>query len=1124
LRVSARLLIIEILAFLAFAILATAGLLAWRLSQGPIDLEMFRGQVEHSLAEARGGQPVKIQNLALEWVRDRGRVEAVARGFTAMDKDNQVTFRADRAMIALDAGALFGFKLKAQQLRLENGTATVVRSADGVWTLADMVIAKEPDASDKPFDPIRDINWTTLATPIRALISAGSFEQVELANFRLDVEDLKSNNRWSANPVAGIWKANREGVSLTMDITLADAIAGEPNKISIALASDGKVERAAATLKMEGVDPVSIAEMFGYTGDAFTSGRPASAAFSVSATERSGLLSTSLSLSGVTGNVLIADQNVEVKDLAFDASYDPASKKVTLKSLSVASDWLSGQFTGELDATAIMNGEVAPTPFTLAGLGVTINAQPVFEKPWQFDMANMQGALSLDEQKITLTKLEATTGDMKASATGAVWLDTKGETPLVGIKGNATGAGVITPQQVLDFWPQHLSVQARQWVRERITKGTANKAIFSIDWPPGANSRGFLPDEHLALEFHVEDATVLVINDLPAITGINGVGHLKGNSLTFDATSGDMAGLQVGEAKVVLPQFAPGGAMMEITASGTGQLGSLLRAVDQSQFGFGSRYGVDVSQIAGVGAIDVLVRQPMIDVVKPEDVIYDIKGRYQQVVMPDLLGEFGLSDANLTFQLDPKGIVATGAGQFGPAPVTFEWRERVSPTGDGGVELIAKARATPDLLNSFGLAARNFMQGEAVVELRATGPGGRDFDSISANVDLTHAEIEVAEFGWRKKFDEPARGTFRYGADGDGSIITGDIRADGLELVGEARMNKDSVVQGVDVERMYSRDTVDLRGTATRRQDGGYRVAMTGPFLDASPWMDGILDMSSGKNGVSDAVGGPGDPGPLFDVSVNADRLKLREDAEIRNTKIALAIDAEGPRSGTIAGEIAKGKNVNVTLGTTNGVRNIGFKSDDAGWAARVLLKADYLLGGKLAFDGRFEGEDGQALVTMSDVRLKDAPLVAKLFSIASLQGLADVLNGEGVMFTEVHAPVKFVGGRIDLPGMRATGPAMGLTARGWIAPESGELSLDGVLAPSIVGANAVLGALPIIGDLFVSRQGEGMFAPTYSVRGTFARANISINPIAALTPGVLRRIFENPAEPPPPSDTASAN
>lgn len=1121
LKFSIKRLLLEILAFTAFAILVGAGALAWRLSQGPIDLEMFRGQVERSLQEARGGQPVKIDRLALEWVRDRGRVEAVARGFTAMDKDREVTFRANRAMIALDAGALFTLKFKTQQLRLEDGAATVVRSADGVWTLADMIIAKEPDPSDKPFDPIRDINWTTLATPIRALISAGSFEQVELSNFRLDVDDRKSKNTWSANPVAGIWKANREGVSLTLNITLADAIPGEPNRISIALASDGQVERAAATVKLEGVDPLSIAGMFGYTGDAFTSGRPASAAFSVAATERAGLLSTSLSLSGVTGNVRIADQDVAVKNLAFDASYDPTSKKVTLKSLVLESGWLSGEFSGDLDAAAIMRGEAAPTPFTLAGSGVILNAQPVFENPWQFEQASLQGVLSIDQQRLTLSRIDAVTGGLTANGAGEVWLDMTGESPRVGVKGNATGTGTITPQQVLDFWPQYLSPQARQWVGERITKGTANKAVFTIDWPPGADAKGFLPDEHLALEFHVQDASVRIVSDLPEISGINGIGRLKGNSLTFDAVSGAMGAWRLGEAKIVLPQFFPGGAMMEISASGTGELGDLLHAVDQSQFGFGSRYAIDIAPIGGSGAIDVTVKQPMVDVVKPEDVVYDIRGRFQQVVMPDLLGEFGLADANLSFALNPQGLSATGSGEFGPAPVTFEWRERFAPDGEGGVELIANARATPDLLNSLGLAARNFMQGEAAVELRATGPDGANFDAISASVDLTHAELEVAEFGWRKKFDEPARGTFRYGADATGAIVTGDIRADGLELVGEARLDKDSVVTGVDIERMYSRGTVDLRGAATRKQDGGYRVALTGPFFDASPWMDGILDMS-GAQGASDAVGGPGDPGPLFEVLVNADRLKLREDADIRNTKIALALDAQGPRSGSITGDIEEGKSLSVMIGSADGARTIGLKSDDAGFAARVLLKADYLLGGKLVFDGKFEGADGQALVNMSNVRLKDAPLVAQLFSLASLQGLADVLNGEGVMFTDVHAPVRFVGGRIDFPGMRATGPAMGLTARGWIAPESGELSLDGVLAPSIVGANAVLGVLPVIGDLFVSRQGEGMFAPTYTVRGTFARANISINPIAALTPGVLRRIFENPAEPPPVEITAA--
>ena len=99
-KVSAKILVLEILAAITFLILAGAGFLAWRLSQGPIDLEFIRPQVEQSLAQARGGKPVKIETLALEWVRDRGRVEAVARGFTAMGADSKPAFRAERAMIS----------------------------------------------------------------------------------------------------------------------------------------------------------------------------------------------------------------------------------------------------------------------------------------------------------------------------------------------------------------------------------------------------------------------------------------------------------------------------------------------------------------------------------------------------------------------------------------------------------------------------------------------------------------------------------------------------------------------------------------------------------------------------------------------------------------------------------------------------------------------------------------------------------------------------------------------------------------------------------------------------------------------------------------------------------------
>ena len=82
----------------------------------------------------------------------------------------------------------------------------------------------------------------------------------------------------------------------------------------------------------------------------------------------------------------------------------------------------------------------------------------------------------------------------------------------------------------------------------------------------------------------------------------------------------------------------------------------------------------------------------------------------------------------------------------------------------------------------------------------------------------------------------------------------------------------------------------------------------------------------------------------------------------------------------------------------------------------------------------------------------------------------------------------------------------------GWFEQSTNDIRISGVLVPSF-GVNSMLGGVPIIGDLFVGRDGEGIFSLTYSVRGSLDKAQVAINPLSAVTPGILRRIFENPAD-----------
>ena len=88
-------------------------------------------------------------------------------------------------------------------------------------------------------------------------------------------------------------------------------------------------------------------------------------------------------------------------------------------------------------------------------------------------------------------------------------------------------------------------------------------------------------------------------------------------------------------------------------------------------------------------------------------------------------------------------------------------------------------------------------------------------------------------------------------------------------------------------------------------------------------------------------------------------------------------------------------------------------------------------------------------------------------------------------------------------------GPALGATIDGMIDYSRDELHLRGTLVP-LYGPNNLLGQLPILG-LFLGGEKEGLVGITYEVVGKPGNPVLRINPISALAPGLLRKVFEFP-------------
>jgi hypothetical protein len=200
--------------------------------------------------------------------------------------------------------------------------------------------------------------------------------------------------------------------------------------------------------------------------------------------------------------------------------------------------------------------------------------------------------------------------------------------------------------------------------------------------------------------------------------------------------------------------------------------------------------------------------------------------------------------------------------------------------------------------------------------------------------------------------------------------------------------------------------------------------------------------------------------------------------------------------------------------------QSVEARTDDIGKLLTGVFGIQSVRGGRgeLEFD-LSPGERRMGELRAANLRVVKAPMLAKIFAAGSLNGLADLVSGEGIEFTTALTRFEVDGGALRISEARATGPSVGVTAQGAFSlGEDRGVTLSGAVAP-VYGVNSILGRAPLIGDLFVNREGEGLIALSYSVDGSTVEPRVTVNPLSALAPGVLRRMFEPESEPPPAAD-----
>ena len=163
---------------------------------------------------------------------------------------------------------------------------------------------------------------------------------------------------------------------------------------------------------------------------------------------------------------------------------------------------------------------------------------------------------------------------------------------------------------------------------------------------------------------------------------------------------------------------------------------------------------------------------------------------------------------------------------------------------------------------------------------------------------------------------------------------------------------------------------------------------------------------------------------------------------------------------------------------------------------------------GKLLYES--SNYDGSTIsnLKISDFKVQKVPVLAKLLTLASLQGIADLLTGEGIRFTDFEMDYETLGNSTKIKEMYAIGPAISLMMEGYIIKN--ELtSLRGTLVPATT-VNKTISKIPMLGDILVGKKiGEGVFGVSFRVKGPPDKLKTKVNPIKTLTPRFITRTLE---------------
>jgi hypothetical protein len=1088
-------LLFELLAGLLAGLGILIGAGVWFLSSGPISLTFLTPLVEQALDNADDAYTIRVEDTLLTWAGWKRAVDVRATNVTIAGEDGSIEATLPELSIGLSLRALVRGSVIPTSLDIFSPKISAIRSSEGKVDFG--LVADESNGAR--FSPIIVRLIAQLLGPPDIERPLSNLRKISVLDADLTFDDQILGVSWRA-PQANL-VLQRSSVGLSVDADLNLEVGGQRSRLMGELSYERLGQTVSLAVRFRDLNPSLIA----------------------GATSPQALLSAiDLPVNGALGIRMRSDGQIDSLTFDLDSSRGRLAGEVTLTSDGLG---LIGttRFQGiEIAAFADQVPQFAP----LAPIRAPIDGRAEFEATTdgrisrlQFDMNAGAGELVFSAfypEPIDIAGMHLRgniVDDMTRLRIDEASIDFGG--PIATIQASAIqihddvhiqlegNVAEVSVREIDRYWPKSVAPLPRDWVVKNIVGGTFSQAHLSMTARLVDGAIDAVDIQSIDGTMKIRDASVNYLDPLPIFTNVNASASFTADHFNIDVASARLNDVRVERAAINFSGLASENVRAAIEMHVRGPAATIAGLLDHEPLELIDALNLNPRQIKGDVDARINFEFPLLTTLTKAMVKVNADGRIFDATVDETPYGIDFSNGELSLHVDNEMLEAIGVVHLNGVRTALDWRTNFSADADIRSQIGLSGRLDDRERKRVGMIPIPFL----------TGPIQLDIDYSEYNEghtvlvidgDISSAKIDIDLIDWHKAVQEQGKfGMFMVTqADGTVDIESFTLSSGDMNVVARIVPKADfTEVFRIEFDKLNFSGN-ELRGAVDALPEGGYRIALDGNRLDVAPLLK--------KRRLPDVPYAPETQGVPLIIQANISEVTDGPDRQLANVVVNARYDGQNWQAVIIGAEVGGSGRLDLKYQPTDSGYSLQITSDDAGQALKSLNWTDRAQNGALAVSGTraslLDPMVGNFKVT--DYRLIEAPVLARLLQVASLTGILSALGqGGGLDFVTLDGEFSYLQGNLKISDARTYGSSIGITVEGSVDLESDTVDIKGTVVPAYT-INRVLGVIPVLGRLLTGGKDEGVFAATYNIRGSIENPTITANPLLALAPGFLRSLL----------------